>query len=130
MNIYESLLAKAINGGGSSGGGGGGGGDSDFKSVNVTLIPTHGSDFGVYDAGYSEEPWGYHCFHLLNGQIVAGAPNGVTEETTITLYYIGDSLEVQPNNTYESSTGAVTWNPDTFTLTITGDCTITGWTSG
>lgn len=124
MNIYDMLINRAFN---KNGGGGGGGGV--FKSANVTIIPSPGtgSDFGIYDPGYSEKPWGFHCCFIQDGQIVGGCPNTVPEETTFTLYYTGNSAEVYPSTRYESSTGAVTWNPETNILTITGDCTITGY---
>ena len=122
-DLFDIALARKL-----SGGGGGGGGSSDFSTAEVTLINKEGYiGFGLYDPGYDEAPYGYHCCHIENGQIMPGGPVSIEEPQTFTLYYLGDSLEIQPNNAYESSTGAVTWNPDTYTLTITGDCTITGY---
>lgn len=122
-DLFDIALARKLSGGG-------GGGSSDFSTAEVTLINKEGySGFGLYDPGYGEFPYGYRCFYIKNGQIVTGGPMIHTDPETFTLYYIGDSLELSPDTAYESSTGAVTWNPDTYTLTITGDCTITGYIS-
>ena len=124
MDLYDIAIARKL-----AGGSGGGGGSSDFNKAEVTLIPkANYVSFGLYDPCYSEQPWGYHCFFVSNGQIVAGGPAAYDPSgETFTVYFLGDSFSVEPNNAYESSSGEVSWNPDTNTLTITGDCTITGY---
>lgn len=118
MNRIENAVA--------SGGGGGGG---DFSKAEVTLIPSRsGYQFGLYDEGYYDEPWGFHCSYISNGQIVSGFPSiNVEEETTFTIYYVGESLPLLVSGIYVSSTGDVTYNSENNTLTITGDCSITGY---
>ena len=123
MDLYDIAIARKL-----SGGSGGGGGSSDLSSAEVTLIPAlENAQVSLYDPGFEEEPWGYHCFHIETGQLVAGGPTAFGEPVTITLYYTGESLTLQVSTTYVSSTGDVVYNSDDNTVTITGDCSITGY---
>ena len=126
-DLFDIALARKL-----SGGGGGGGGSSDFSTAEVTLVATEGSSFSLYEGSQGVAPYGFKGFFLYNDQVIAGYAPIAEEGTPITfkLYYIGDSFVCQPDNQYTSSTGAVTYDSETGLLTITGDCTISGWMSG
>ena len=121
MDLYDVAIARKLSGGG--------GGGSDFSKAEVTIIPLEsaGSGFSLYDPEYEEAPWGYHCCHVDNGHFFAGSPNEVFEPTTFTIYWVGDSLTLQVSTKYVSSTGDVVYNSDDNTVTITGDCSVTGY---
>ena len=118
MNALEQAVAS------------GGGGSSDFSTAEVTISGYNGSAFAL-EVIYEETfPFGYKGVFLYNNNQFS-RDCFTEDETPITwtLYYIGDSFVCYPGNTYVSSTGDVVYDENNNTLTITGDCTITGWIS-
>ena len=104
-----------------------GGGGGDFTTAEVTLIPYEGSDFELYPVS-DDEGRGTSIF-LSDESFFNGASTKNAEPLTVTLVYVGDSADLAISNTYVSSTGAVVYHEDTNTVTVSGDCSITGWYS-
>lgn len=122
MSIFDMLLANAM---GDSGGGGGGG--SEFKTAQVTVASPY-QNFDLNDYDNEQPPYGCSCFAVENGQIVAYRFSVWEEDSkTYTLYYLGDSVTLYVGTVYISSSGNVTYDEDTNSVTITGDCTVTGY---
>ena len=109
---------------------GGGGGGGDFNTAEVTLVKTEHGDFGLYtcrnDANRNTSMFMFSDNSFDDGVFTY---NGDGDTFTVTLVYVGDSADIVMENAYISSTGAVVYHEDTNTLTVSGDCSITGYTS-
>lgn len=110
---------------------GGGGGDFNTAEVTVKVSTEHeGSQFGIYFSSSVEPPYGYAGMFMFSDSSFSYELYTEGDDLTATLYYVGDSVDLILNNTFESCTGNAVFNPDTYKLTISGDCTVTGWTDG
>ena len=112
--------------------GGGGGGSNDFTTAEVTIVPTGGSFFNL-DLD-TNEYYGYDAvFYSARGFEHFASPtkdeSNLPLTTTFTLYFTGNSIEVTPYNVVESCEGNASYDSETGKITITGNCTITGYTN-
>ena len=116
MKIYDMLLANAMMG---EGGGGGGG---EFKTAQVTLKASGGS-YWVYPA-YTEDNNMQCIFKLSDGFNETFGTDSTP--VTGTLCWIGDSgiLDAYVVTDIE---GDAIYDEETRQVTVTGDCTITGY---
>lgn len=109
---------------------GGGGGGSDFKTAKVTIVPKESTDsFGLQSCYDESEEYNTSAFQFeFEGNTVYSLGAG-THETALetTLIYSGDSVDVIPGNKVDSVSGDAVYDSETNKITITGDCTITGW---
>lgn len=127
MKLSDMLFANAMMGEG------GGGGDLPFKTANVTLITT---DYYVQLESNEEvyyQPQGVFYTPIYNSDddtIVWGFFKSATATDTLQqsesiLAYIGDSITLTPYGERVSESGDVTYDAETQTFTVFGDCTIT-----
>lgn len=111
--------------------GGGGGGGGDFSAAKVTIIPKESTDsFGLQSCYDATEEYNTSVFQFeSDGNTVysSGAGTiGTALETT--LIYSGDSVDITPGtNKVTGVSGDAVYDSETNKITITGDCTITGW---
>ena len=107
---------------------GGGGGDLSTAEVTIKISPEHeGSEFGIYFTASVEPPYGYAGMFKFSDNSFNYELYTEGDDLTATLYYVGDSVDLMLNNAFESCTGNAVFNPDTYKVTISGDCTITGY---
>lgn len=109
-----------------SGGGGGGDGGGDYKTANVTIIGDNNGEAWQFSIHASQDKGLYLCAFDINGNFstnlyTIGAP------ITAKVVYTGESALVIPDNNFVSATGNAVYDSDTKRITITGDCTITGY---
>lgn len=127
MTIQE--IIEMWNGCCSDGESGGGGGD--FKTAKVTIVPKESTDlFGLQSCYDETEEYNTSVFQFeFEGNIVysfGASRMGTALETT--LIYSGDSVDITPGtNKVTGVSGDAVYNSETNRITITGDCTITGW---
>ena len=106
---------------------GGGGGGGDYKTANVTIIGDNGGEAWSFSIYASQDDDGLAlCAFDIDGNFALnlntdGAP------TTAKVVYTGEGALVYPYNVFGSATGDAVYDGDTNTITITGDCTITGY---
>lgn len=108
MEYFDNLLGEQLTEGG-------GGGSSDFSIANVTI-----------QGGDQNEIAGISNLIIVNDEygIYREDITGENPGSYVAVLYHGlQSIEMDVD-TYNSSTGACTYNPDAELLTITGDCTI------
>ena len=105
---------------------GGGGGGGNFNVANVTVRTGEDQYFSV-DAG-KEGGTAYTAIWETEDGFNTSAMLNDGGENTFQLWYHGDSVKVYPYNVVESVTGDAVYDSDTGAVTITGDCTITGYT--
>ena len=128
MTIYDSLIAKAI-----GGSGGGGGGDFSTANVTVTMAENEWGSSGSVSFNSDEDVgnryWG--VFFYNDGTVDPYGPlvepNG---STTITAVWVGDSVELVPDQHIASVSGSAVITDYGVKVTISGDCTInldTNW---
>ena len=103
---------------------GSGGGGGDYNVANVTVVGDGGS-FSL--ESYTNDAGMYPCiFQTDDGfNYSAYADDGVP--ATYKLVYTGESAVVYPYNVVKGVTGDVVYDSDTGSLTITGDCTVSGF---
>lgn len=118
----EEYFKELVNNGISPGGGGGG----DFNTAEVTLVVADGwSSFGLNC--YNGDKGGYIGIFGADGVFFYNIyVQNDTSQKTFKLYYVGDSVDVLAYTAVTSATGDVTYD-DTNRVTISGDCTITGY---
>lgn len=108
---------------------GGGGGDLSTAEVTVKVSTEHeGSQFGLNIPEDRESPY-YGLFGTFVMPDNTFSDRVYIEGGTITctLYYIGDSIALEVNNAFESCTGNAVFDPDTYKVIVSGDCTVTGY---
>ena len=101
-------------------------GGGDLSTAEVTLVVADGhSSFGLNcDSG---DGGGYIGNFLTDGEFFEYSYVGSdTSPKTFKLVYVGDSINVTAYSVVTSATGAVTYE-DSGIVTISGDCTITGY---
>lgn len=132
MSIYDMLLSNAMLG---EGGGGGGGGSSPFHTATVTLTADR---YAQLNSIQSAETWTYPSMFytpLYNSDLgelcwgfdfnaTAGATNSTLQVESV-LFYVGDSVEVGVYGDVVSVSGDASYDAETYTFTIWGDCAIT-----
>lgn len=106
---------------------GGGGGGGDFNVANVTVSTGEDQFFSV-DAIKDDGGIDYTSIWESEDGFNTNAMLNDGEEKIFKLWYHGDSVNVYPNNVVESVTGDAVYDSGTNFITITGDCTITGYT--
>lgn len=102
----------------------GGGGGGDYPKFNVTLT----GDGGAFYLYPSTNDDGYTCVFLVDSAFNTNgveAPSG--ESVTYSLLSFGDSAVLFPGNTIKSVSGDAVYDSDTGLITVTGDCTISGY---
>ena len=104
-----------------------GGGCGNFKTATVNIVPRNGYSFGL-DI-YSDDLGNYTATFAYenNGGITFGNSLFSGESMSTTLIYAGDEVKVLPVSIVDSVEGNATYDSETYTLSITGDCTITGY---
>lgn len=121
MNIYESLLAKAINGNG----GGGGGGSSDFSTAEVTL---YSSVVGLTISNFPHFTLDSEVAPDYYEWDATAAPYNTPETYSVVLYkgvtyaWLLDSENAAQD---VSVTGSIEYDSEEWMFTITGNGTIT-----
>ena len=114
--LVSEGLVKAIEGGGGGGG--------DYPKFNVT-VTGDGGTFYLYPSTNDD---GYTCVFLADSAFnINGVetPNG--ESVTYSLLSFGDSATLIPGNIIKSVSGDAVYDSDTGYITVTGDCTISGY---
>ncbi|MBR2679316.1 MAG: hypothetical protein IKE23_00880, partial [Exiguobacterium sp.] len=105
-----------------------GGGGGDFKTASVHLVAYNGVNpvgiyinqddnsnlFGIFDNGVG-----------FNGSLQTDGGEGAPTEITADLLMYGDSVACSIYGNFISVTGGASYSDDDYTLTITGDCTVT-----
>ena len=131
MSIFDMLLANAMG----ESGGGGGGGSSDFSTAQVTVTMAENEwESGGRVQFASEEAIDYRFRGMFlyddgtfyNDSLTA-EPNNPTTTKAI---WVGDNVEVIPNNHIASVSGNAVITEDEGGIIISGDCTInldTNW---
>lgn len=111
-----------------SGGGGGGGGD--YNTAFVTVAEPEGEYHYSFSVElYANDFSAYPGIFVTDNGFESMASKGMLEsQTTFKLIYLGDSCVVYPYNTVTGVSGDAVYDSDTGAVTITGDCTITGYT--
>lgn len=109
---------------------GGGGGGGNFKTATVNIVPRSGGD--GYSFGLdvlSDELGNYSATFVYerDGGIDFGRSPYSGEPMSTTLIYAGDEAKVLPANVVDSVEGNATYDSETYVISITGDCTITGY---
>lgn len=117
----EEYFKELVNNGISPGGGGGG-----FSTAEVTLAVADGySLFGL--TCYTGDEGGSIGIFVADGEFFDYIHvENDTSPKTFKLYYVGDSVSFVSYTIVTSATGDVTYD-DTGRVTISGDCTITGY---
>ena len=118
----DSVTVDVMNAAIAAGGGGGG----DFNVANVTVRTGEDQFFSVEVT----KEWGNDYMSIwetengfnVSAMLIEGGEN------IFKLWYHGDSVNVSPYNVVESVTGDAVYDSGTGLITITGDCTITGYT--
>lgn len=105
----------------------GGGGGGDFNVANVT-VRTGEDQFFAVEAIKDEGGNDYTSIWESEDGFNVSAMRSEGGETIFKLWYHGDSVDVAPYNVVESVTGDAVYDSGTGLITITGDCTITGYT--
>lgn len=106
--------------------GGGSGGDSDFKTLEMTVVGDGGS-FKVYPLVDSEDGNLNLCvFATVDGKFLSYVGVGDDETATVTVVYTVDAALISPYNVVKSVTGSATYDSDTGLITATGDFTVNG----
>ena len=112
MSIFDNLLATAMMG---ESGGGGGGGSSDFSTATVTVVGRDDVNLNFSSIGIGPD-----------GETI-GATDWVDYYSTgqgVVVLYRGVAygwVDAEPT----SISGAIEYDAETYTYTITGDCTVT-----
>ena len=127
MKLSDMLFANAMG----EGGGGGGGGDIPFKTATIKLSA---DGYAQLDARQLEASSVYSSTFYFDSAIDEWhgfdkyATVGTTDETMqmdVIICFIGDSVEVGVYGDVVSVSGDASYDADTQTFTISGDCTIT-----
>lgn len=103
-----------------------GGGGGDFNTAEVTVKGTNGEN-SFYLYIYNDDTGNFPAIFCTEDHFSDSAYTTDGTPTTYTLMYTGDSVTITVGNAYTSSTGDVVYNEDDNTVTISGDCSITGW---
>ena len=121
MSIYDMLLANAMMGEG----GGGGGGSSDFSTAQVTIkCPSGFTANALYSTRNDDGTW--TCIFRYGDGFADNLYTGDGEPVTGTLYWDTDSAVVDAYVVTDIE-GSAIYDAESRRLTITGDCTITGY---
>ena len=108
--------------------GGGGGGGGDYTVASVHLVAYNGvNPVGIYVnqddnsnlSGIFDNGVGF------NGSLQTDGGEGAPTELTADLLMYGDSVGCSIYGNFISATGGASYSDDDYTLTITGDCTVT-----
>ena len=105
---------------------GGGGGGGDFNTAEVTVKGLNGENIFYLDI-YKDDTGNFPAIFCTEDHFSDSAYTNDGTPTTYTLMYTGDSVTIAVGNAYASSTGDVVYNEDDNTVTISGDCSVTGW---
>ena len=128
---HNALSKKTYNNGdwADAEGGGGGGGDFNTAEVTVKVSAEHeGSQFGLNIPEDVESPYyGFFGMFAMPDNTFSDRVYIEEDAITCTLYYAGDSIALEPNNAFESCTGNAVFDPDTYKVIVSGDCTVTGY---
>lgn len=106
----------------------GGGGGGDFSTANVTIVGDDGGEFYV-SIEYIEDDNAYGGAIVGDSGFTFGWSTIGDEGETRTVYYPGDSLVLIPGTNVTATTGDAVYDSYTNTVTVTGDCVITGYLS-
>lgn len=118
----DSVTVDRMNAAIAAGGGGGG----DYKIANVTIVcNTEGYAFDLYVEKEDSDYTG--IFDTGNGAFNYMVYVDYGASVTVKLLYSGDSVLLSPYNVVQSVTGDAVYDSDTGLITVTGDCTITGY---
>ena len=104
----------------------GGGGGGDFNVANVTVRTGEDQFFSIEAS--KEGGIDYTAIWKTDGGFNVSAMLNEGGEKIFKLWYHGDSVNVSPYNVVESVTGDAVYDSGTGLITVTGDCTITGYT--
>ena len=104
----------------------GGGGGGDLNSAKVTLVSDKHSAYEIY--AEENDNNNYAATFDLGDEFNYSFKVEADETATATIYYTGESVTISHYNKVTSVTGSAVYDSDTNTITISGDCTITGWT--
>ena len=100
--------------------------DRDYKIANVTIVcNTEGYAFDLYVEKEDSDYTG--IFDTGNGAFNYMVYVDYGASVTVKLLYSGDSVLLSPYNVVQSVTGDAVYDSDTGLITVTGDCTITGY---
>ena len=126
MKIFDMLFANAMMG---EGGGGGGGESLPFKTATVTISTEpneYDSEGKIFINADEDVSYHYHGIFFMNDSTfyyeLTGPING--SQTAIVLY-TGENVVVSPYYPVTALSGNVVYDPVAYTLTISGDCSIT-----
>lgn len=130
MKLSDMLFANAMMG---EGGGGGGGGDFSTANVTITMAENEWSSDGSVSFSSDEDVhnryWG--VFFYNDGTFDTYSPRvAPNSSTTLTAIWVGDSVELTPDQHIASVSGSAVITDYGATVTISGDCTInldTNW---
>lgn len=103
----------------------GGGGGGDLNSAKVTLVSDKHSAYEIY--AEKNDNNNYTATFDLGDEFNYTFKVEADETATATIYYAGESVTISHYNKVTSVTGSAVYDSDTDTITISGDCTITGW---
>ena len=125
MKLSDMLFANALMGEG----GGGGGGSLPFKTATVTIT----TEPNEYDSEGSitfdpDEDMHYHyhgLFFLNDGTFYTTLTGPINDSQTAIVLYTGENAVVSPAFPVTALSGNVVYDPVTYRLTISGDCSIT-----
>ena len=109
-----------------------GGGGGDFSTAKVTIVPKESAEsFGIMSC--SDESGDYNTsafqFEYEGNTVYCSNAEAIGTALEAMLIYSGDSVDVIPalGNNVDSVSGDAVYDSETKRITITGDCTITGW---
>ena len=106
----------------------GGGGGGDYKTANVTIIGDNGGEKWSFELdAITDDSGNYSCVFEDNGYFSLRLFTNDGDPVTTKIIYQGDSAVVSPYNHFVSATGDAVYDSETGYITITGDCTITGY---
>ena len=102
-------------------------GGGDFNTAEVTIIGMNENYFSIYIQSDDETNRYSSIFCYSDDSYYYDLTTNDGAPVTATLIYKGDSATLVIGNVYVSSTGDVVYNEADNTVTISGDCTITGY---
>ena len=114
--------------GGDGGDGGGDGGGGDYTVASVHLVAYNGvNPVGIYinQDDNSNLPGIFDNGVGFNSSLQTDGGEGAPTELTADLLMYGDSVGCSIYGNFISATGGASYSDDDYTLTITGDCTVT-----
>lgn len=119
-DLFDIAIARKLSSGG------GGGGSSDFSTAEVTIT----GDGGFFSLYIADNAGQYSAIFKINDNLTFDSPE-VADEASIKLmlYYLGNEAICIPAGEVTSVIGDAVYDAENSTLTITGDCTIAGFSN-